>query len=144
MYFLDFQNQLHLDLLQFWDYGEDTNIAMRQTPDHRALHDDANQRRDEEGGGHRGRQVPVDVIRKPGAEQALHGVGGIGADHQQFAMRHVDDAHDAIGDGQPECSQQQDATERQAGKDAAEVFGNRQPAVDGLDCGDGLVAHLVV
>ena len=84
------------------------------------------------------------VFRRVGAEQALHTVGGVGADHQQFAVRHVDDAHHAVGDGQTERGEQQDAAERQAGKDAAEVFGHRQPAVDGFDGGNRLVAHLVV
>jgi hypothetical protein len=84
------------------------------------------------------------MVRSIGAEQRLHAVGGVGADHQQLAVRHVDDAHDAVGDGQAERAEQQDAAERQAGEGAADVLGNGQPAVDGFHRGDGFVAHLVV
>ena len=54
-------------------------------------------------------------------------------EYQQFAMRHVDDAHQAVGDRQTERAEQQDAAERQAGEDAAEILGTRQSCVDRLD-----------
>ncbi|EXI75322.1 MAG: hypothetical protein AW07_01223 [Candidatus Accumulibacter sp. SK-11] len=56
-------------------------------------------------------------------------------------MRHVDHAHDAVGDRQPERRQQQDRTERQAGEGAAEVVRPGQPLLDRADRGAGGGAH---
>ena len=50
------------------------------------------------------------------AEHVLHTPGRIGADHHQLAMGHVDDAHQAVGDGQAECDEQQDRTQADAGE----------------------------
>ncbi len=52
------------------------------------------------------------------AEQVLHDVGGVGADHDQFAVRHVDDAHQAVGDGEAQRRQQQDRAEAHAAEHA--------------------------
>jgi hypothetical protein len=79
-----------------------------------------------------------------GAEQALHHVGGVGANHQQFAVRHVDDAHDAVGNGQAECRQQQDRAERQAGEDGGQGVAPGQAAFDGLERLDGGFAYRLV
>jgi hypothetical protein len=34
--------------------------------------------------------------------------GRVRAQHHHFTVRHIDDAHHAKGDGQTDCSQQQD------------------------------------
>ena len=44
----------------------------------------------------------------------LHGVGGVRAEHHQFAMRHVDDAHDAKRNGQSDGDQHQHRAQAQA------------------------------
>jgi hypothetical protein len=94
---------------------------------------DADQRRGEEGDRDRSQQVPVERARQIGPEDALHGPGRIGADHQQLAVRHVDHAHHAIGDRQAERGEQQDRAERQAGEGAPEIVGPRQPLLDRTD-----------
>jgi len=53
----------------------------------------------------------VRVIEKAGVvdpDRLLHRERRVGAEHHHFAMRHVDDAHDTEGDGQANCSQEQD------------------------------------
>ena len=44
----------------------------------------------------------------------LHDVGGVGAEHHQLAVRHVDDAHDAERDRQADGDQHQHRSEAQA------------------------------
>jgi hypothetical protein len=75
------------------------------------------------------------------AEQALAHVGGVGADHQQFAVRHVDDAHQAEGDGQAQRRQQQHAAQRDAVENLAGQFGPANAAVDLAQGGVGCHAH---
>ena len=41
------------------------------------------------------------------AEMGLAENGDVGADHDELAMRHIDDTHGAVGDGEPESDQQQ-------------------------------------
>jgi len=59
----------------------------------------------------RGDQVPVERARKILLEDALHHISGVGADHHQLAMGHVDHAHQAIGDGQAQCNEQQNGAQ---------------------------------
>ena len=40
-------------------------------------------------------QIEVERARKVGAKEILHDVGRVGADHDELAVRHVDDAHRA-------------------------------------------------
>ena len=54
-------------------------------------------------------------------KQALHHVGGVGANHHQLAVRHVDDAHEAVGNCQAQRHQQQDAAQADAAKDGAQL-----------------------
>ncbi|KAG1247505.1 hypothetical protein G6F65_020131 [Rhizopus arrhizus] len=79
--------------------------------------------------------------RQPGAEQRLHHIRHIGADHQQFAVRHIDDAHQAEGDGQPQRSQQQHAAQADAVEKVARPFDGGQVAVDPLQGVGGGFAH---
>ena len=41
----------------------------------------------------------------------------VGADHHEVTVRHVDDAHRPVGDGQPERDQEQDGAEAEADED---------------------------
>jgi hypothetical protein len=41
-------------------------------------------------------------------------IGGVGAEHDHLAMRHVDDAHHAERDGETDCGEQQHAAEADA------------------------------
>ena len=45
--------------------------------------------------------------------QLLHHEGGVGAEHHHLAMRHVDDAHHAEGDGEADRREQQHRAERE-------------------------------
>ncbi len=60
------------------------------------------------------RQRPVEQAGERGADDVLHDEGGVGAEHHHLAMRHVDDAHDAEGDGEADRREQQHRAERQA------------------------------
>ena len=48
-------------------------------------------------------------------------------------MRHVDDAHQAEGDGQSECGEQKDAGQAQPRKDQAHHVGAALRGLDALD-----------
>ena len=49
-----------------------------------------------------------------GADSLLHDEGRVGAEHHHLAMRHVDDAHHAEGDGEADGGQQQHRAEAEA------------------------------
>ena len=49
--------------------------------------------------------------REAGAADLLHDVGRVGAEHHHLAMRHVDHAHHAEGDGEADGGQQQHRAE---------------------------------
>jgi hypothetical protein len=108
------------------------------------LHEHADQRRGQKTDRNRGQQIPVDRLRQIGAKDALHRPRRVGADHQQFAVRHVDDAHDAVGDRQTEGGEQQDRAEREAGEGAAEVVGPGEALLDGANRRPGRRAHRAV
>ncbi|MNL14179.1 hypothetical protein D3C87_1351090 [compost metagenome] len=102
---------------------------------HNPLDGEADNARRQERRRQRRQQVPVERVGRIGAEQRLHHVGGVGADHQELPVRHVDDADQPIGDGQAQRGQQQHAAKAQAGKQVAEQLGATLLAthlVDGL------------
>ena len=66
---------------------------------------------DQEGQRHRDQQRIVEQARRRGADDLLHDEGRVGAEHHHLAMRHVDDAHDAEGDGEADGRQQQHRAE---------------------------------
>ncbi len=96
-----------------------TRKAMRQGDEQRGVH--------ETGGD--------------GADGLLHDEGRVGADHHHFAVRHVDDAHDAEGDGETDGGEQQDRTERQAVPDVLSRLPDRQSAPDADGGALGCLAH---
>ena len=115
-----------------------------QPADHGALQRHAHQRGGQERHRHSERRIPIDQPRRIALDDLLRDVGGIGADHDHLAVRHVDDAEQAIGDGQPQRGQQQDAAEADAGEQAPGVVAHRQALVDRLDRDLRRLAHLGV
>ena len=69
-----------------------------------------------------------DQSKSPGAlvaDQLLGHEGRVGADHDQLAMRHVDDAHHPEGDGEPDRGEQQHRAERQPEPDVLRLAPHR-------------------
>ena len=77
------------------------------------LDQDADQAGHHEGKRHRDQERIVEQARTAGADVFLHHEGDIGADHHHLAVRHVDDAHHAEGDGKPDRREQQHRAERE-------------------------------
>src|SRR6185437_8551072 len=83
--------------------------------------DDAALQGDAERAGHQKRhrqrrdEIDIEPTRREIADEyLLHDIRGVGTEHDHFAMRHVDDAHDAEGDGEADRGEQQDRAEGQA------------------------------
>ena len=112
--------------------------------DHAALEHRADQRRGQERDRDRDQHVGVEGAGQVRAEQVLHHVGRVGADHHQLAVRHVDDAHQAVGDRQAERDQQQDRAEADAGEDDAEALAPGEARLDRRQRELELRAHLGV
>ena len=91
---------------------------------------DADRAGDEEGQRHRDQQRVVEQGGIAGADHLLHHEGGVGPDHHHLAMRHVDDAHHAEGDGKADRREQQHRAERQAVPGVLHDRPYRQPALD--------------
>lgn len=71
--------------------------------------------------------------------EVLHDIGRIGADHQELAVRHVDDADQPICDRKPERREQQHAAEREAREDRAEDFA---AALNRIECVDAFLSRV--
>lgn len=112
-----------------------------QVADHRALKQHADPGGDGERHRQRRQRVERQPLRRKLLKQPLHQVGGIGAEHQHFAVRHIDDAEQAVGDRQPERRQQQDRTERQAAERLAEQIADHQAVLHLLQAALRLGAH---
>ena len=82
--------------------------------DDAALDQDADEAGDQERQRNGDGERVVEQRRMAGADRILHHEGHIGADHHHFAVRHVDDAHHAEGDGEPNGREQQHRAERNA------------------------------
>ena len=67
------------------------------------------------------------------SDHLLGDEGGVGAEHDQLAMRHVDDAHHAEGDGEADGGEQQHRAEREAEPDVLRLRPHRLHALDGGD-----------
>ena len=66
-------------------------------------------------------------------EELLHHPGGVGADHQHLAVRHVDDAHEPEGDGEPQAHDEQHGAQAQAVEQVADDAPEEDEGVDALD-----------
>jgi hypothetical protein len=102
----------------------------------------AHQRGGHEGHRHGRHQVPVERPGQVFLEQPLHDVGGVGADHHQLAVGHVDHAHQAVGDGQAQRHQQEDGAQTDAGEQGTQFVTPDQGAFDGLQRGQQLALHV--
>ena len=104
--------------------------AAIQKPQHTALHDSPHQSRRHERHRNSSQQVPVKKLWQIAAKNALHHISGIGTNHHQLAMGHVDDAHQPIGNGQAQRHQQQDGPQTDAGKGHAQALAPGQLVID--------------
>ena len=83
--------------------------------DDAALDEDADQAGDDEGQRHGDDQRLVEQARIARSRiTSWTDEGHVGAEHHHLAMGHVDDAHDAEGDGEPDGGEQQHRAERDA------------------------------
>ena len=80
--------------------------AAIEKADDAAFDQDADGPGDEKRQRHRDQQRVIEQAGIAGADDLLHHEGGVGADHHHLAMGHVDDAHDAEGDGKTDRRQQ--------------------------------------
>ena len=69
-----------------------------------------------------------------GADHLLHDEGRVGAEHHHLAMRHVDDAHHAEGDGEADGGEQQHRAERNAVPDVLRRVPQRAAGARSLRC----------
>ena len=83
-------------------------------------------------------------MRRVGAQEFLHHEGRVGAEHHHLAVGHVDDAHDAEGDGEADGGEQQHRAERQPVPDVLDVADEAQAVLDGGDRGGGELLRLGV
>jgi hypothetical protein len=95
-------------------------------PDQRPLDQHPERAGGQEGEHHRHEEVCAEQPGQPGLEVGGGQVGDVGAEDHELAMRHVDDAHLAEDDRQPERHEHEDGEQDQARealhhKDGAEV-----------------------
>ena len=83
---------------------------------------------DQEGERQGDGQRPVEQAGRASADRLLHDEGRVGAEHHHLAMRHVDDAHDAEGDGEADGGEQQHRAEREAVPDVLAGLPERKRA----------------
>ncbi len=89
-----------------------------EVADHRHLQKNAQGRGDEKGDRQRQHKPDAQLdAAQVGRQDLLAEVGGVGADHDELAVGHVDDVHQAKRKRQPQGDQQQDRTETQSVKD---------------------------
>ena len=74
-------------------------------------------------------------------QDQLHDIGGVGAQHHQFAVRHVDDPHHAERDGKPDRGQHQHRSQAQAEEQGLDAAVEAAPAVDVRDGLRGRAAY---
>ena len=100
----------------------------RMTPRSIAMPTSAgDQERERDGDGER----VVEQAGRVGADHLLHDEGRVGAEHHHLAVRHVDDAHHAEGDGEADGGQQQHRAEREAVPEVLRHVPGGEAVVDG-------------
>ena len=92
-----------------------------------ALHQDARQPRNDKRRRNRHQNRDPDVF----GHRHLNDVGGVRAEHHQLTVSHVDDAHDAERNGQPDGDQHQHRTQAQAKEQRLDARIESTPMVDG-------------
>src|SRR5690606_24184502 len=81
--------------------------AAIEPADDAALDADPDGAGDEEGGGQGDEKGIVEQKREVSADDQLDEEGGVGPEHDHFAVGHVDDAHDAEGDGETDGGEEE-------------------------------------
>ncbi len=99
--------------------------------------EDADAARHQEGERQGDQERGVEEVRRRGANDLLHDEGRGGTQHDHLAMRHVDDAHGAEGDGKSDGRQQQHGAERDAVPDILRGFPGGQRLAHRLGGDDG-------
>ena len=95
--------------------------AAVEEANHTALQNRPNQCCGQKGDRNGHHQIPAKSrLRHKALKQQLHHIRGIGADHDQLTMRHVDDAHQAVSNGQAQRSQQQHRAQTDAAENGAQ------------------------
>jgi len=88
--------------------------------------------------------IGIQHAREITAKNGLHHVRGVGADHQHFAVRHVDDAHQPEGDRESERREQQHAAEADSIEKRSENARDDEMLLDEVDGMLGRRAHVGV
>ncbi len=125
--------------------------ALVEEADDAALQQQSDARRDQEASGngdeeihapggarevHAG-DVDLEAERRhvdAGREEVLDQVGGVGSDHHQLAVGHVDHPHQAEGDGEPHGRDQEDAPGGESAEQGAHRVDPRNVRADVLLC----------
>ena len=102
--------------------------------DDAALDDEAGRAGDEEGERQGDGERPVEQPGRGIADHLLHDEGRVGAEHHHLAMRHVDDAHHAEGDGEADRGEQQHRAERDAVPDVLAGLPQRERRIRSGRC----------
>ena len=89
----------------------------------------ATQKRERNGDGER----IIEQSRIARADRVLHDEGDIGAEHHHLAVGHVDDAHDAEGDGEADGGEQQHRAERDSVPGVLHRLPQDEPVLDRPD-----------
>ncbi len=129
------QRSRRLDQQQAQAVGREQRLerpAVEETHDG-ALDDDADDERARKRRGKRGGEIPVERARRILPECVLHDERRVRADHQELAVRHVDDAHQPVGDREAQCREQQHAAEADPGEHGAGELAFALAAVDRAD-----------
>ncbi len=114
--------------------------AAVEKADDAALERDADQAGNAKGDGQRNQNIGAEKSRRQhGAKNFLDDIGGIGANHDHFAMRHVDDAEHAEADGEADGGEQQDAAEADA---LENILADFDPAPARFEIGKGGIGRL--
>ena len=106
-----------------------------------ALQHEAERGGHEKRGGHGGHEIEVERAGQEALEERLHHVGGVSANHQKLAVRHVDHADQSVRDRQSEGGEQQHAAERQPGEHRAEELAATLCRRQLRQCNVGGAAH---
>ena len=96
--------------------------------DHQTFDRDADRARNDKGEREWRRRATNSATRAAGSVCTT--IGRIGAEHHHFAMRHVDDAHDAEGDREANRREQQDRRGRNAVPEVLRHVPYREAGVD--------------
>src|SRR5712671_373228 len=97
---------------------------------HAALERHADERRDHERRRHCASEVPIESTGRVPSEQVLHHVCRIRAYHDELAVRHIDHAHQPVGNGEAKRREEKDGAEAYARENYAGALAPGEAAFD--------------